>query len=502
MTARLDASDVDRMARRGFLPLPASRAVAALDAALDHAGRCGTAHVLALSLDRSALASRALFDKLRPSAERADGRPAGHLGGHRSPGCAAQLSPAFVAASARKVLGLPGECRDPAAPAVPGARPRLADGRRAAQRGGCRRSVVPSRRRCCSTTRRPSRSPTTSSPCVPTPDAAASPPPADAAAPTVADAADARRAQRGGGRGAAARRARPLGGGAVTQPDAQAPTPGAEELSPLKRAIVEIRDLRARLAEARARPFTSRSRSSASGCASPAAPTTRRRSGTCSPDGVDAIREVPAERWPADALLRPRPGHARADGHPLGRLPRRRRPVRRRVLRDLAARGREHRPAAAAAARGDVGGARARRHPRRPACSGRSAGVFVGIANSDYMRLLLADRDADRHLHHDRQRARASPPAGSPTCSARRDRRWRSTPRARRRSSPCTSPRRRCAAGECDLALAGGVNLILTPGADDQLLPGADDGARRAVQDVRRRRRRLRALRGLRRWSC
>ena len=46
--------------------------------------------------------------------------------------------------------------------------------------------------------------------------------------------------------------------------------------------------------------------------------------------------------------------------------------------------------------------------------------------------------------------------------------------------------------GECTLALAGGVNVILSPAIDDQLHQGQDDGARRPLQDFRRRRGRLR----------
>ena len=191
---------------------------------------------------------------------------------------------------------------------------------------------------------------------------------------------------RGRGRGPAARRARPDGGGVVSAADTDA-------LSPLKRAIVEIRELKARARRGRAARSTSRSRWSAWACASRAASHDAESFWQLLWDGVDAITEVPAERWSADDALRRRSRRARQDGHPLGRLPRRHRPVRRAVLRHLAARGREHGSAAAAAARGDVGGARARRHRRPTSLFGSNAGVFLGIANSDYMRLLLADRE-------------------------------------------------------------------------------------------------------------
>ena len=59
--------------------------------------------------------------------------------------------------------------------------------------------------------------------------------------------------------------------------------------------------------------------------------------------------------------------------------------------------------------------------------------------------------------------APASPPAASPTRSAWKARRSRWTRPARPRWWRCTWPRRRCARGECDLALAGGVTVMSTP---------------------------------------
>ena len=136
-------------------------------------------------------------------------------------------------------------------------------------------------------------------------------------------------------------------------------------------------------------------------------------------------------------------------------------------------------------------------HRRRPARSASRPGVFVGISNSDYFRLLLADRDRHRRVHDDRQRherrrrpallrpRRAGPGpvgrhrvlvvarGGAPRVQEPARRRVR--PRARRRRQPHP-----------------------LPGPDDHLLPGADAGSRRALQDLRRRRRRLRPRRGLR----
>ena len=86
-------------------------------------------------------------------------------------------------------------------------------------------------------------------------------------------------------------------------------------------------------------------------------------------DGVDAIADFPDDRgWDLDAPLRPRPGAPGHDLRPAGRIPPRRRRVRRGVLRDQPARGARHGPAAAAAAGDRLGGVRARRHrPGLPA---------------------------------------------------------------------------------------------------------------------------------------
>ena len=117
------------------------------------------------------------------------------------------------------------------------------------------------------------------------------------------------------------------------------------------------------------------------------------------------------------------------------------------VLRHLAARGAGHGPAAAPAARGDLGGARARRPGARSARASRT-GVFVGICSSDYAYLQLKSGDtcaARRALHlgHRAQRGLGPPVLPARACRGRAS---RSTPRARRRWSRCTWPARRCAA--------------------------------------------------------
>ena len=88
----------------------------------------------------------------------------------------------------------------------------------------------------------------------------------------------------------------------------------------------------------------------------------------------------------------------------------------------------------------------------------------------------------------------ASSPAASPTRSASRARRSPSTPPAPPRWWRCTWRRRRCAAGECELALAGGVTVMSTPDAVRRVQPPARPRPRRALQVLRRRRRRHRLV--------
>ena len=188
------------------------------------------------------------------------------------------------------------------------------------------------------------------------------------------------------------------------------------------------------------------------------------------------------------------------DEHPLGRLPRSRRPVRLRLLRDLAARGPRHGPAAAAAAGGGLGGAGERGTGARRAWRGSRTGVFVGV-----YQLRLRHRDVR---------------AGPRTSTAYAEHRQR----AQRRRGPAVLPARPAGPEPGRrhglLVVAGRRAPGVPEPARRRVRPGAwrrrqrdpvarcrciafsqcrrDAGARRAVQDLRRRGRRLRARRGLR----
>jgi len=233
-----------------------------------------------------------------------------------------------------------------------------------------------------------------------------------------------------------------------------------EELSPLKRAIVEIRDLKARLADTEARAHEPIALIGMG---------MRLPGGADDPvsfwrmlhDGVDAITEVPAERWSIDELYDPDPevpgrmairhggflrGVDEFDAAFFGISPREAETIdpQQRLLLEVTWEALEHAGIA----------------PDR--LFGGSAGVFVGISNSDHYRLLLADRDKiDTYTTTGNAPSVAAGRlsyvlgAQGPALSV---------------DTACSSSLvavhlavRSLRARECDLALAGGVNLILTP---------------------------------------
>ena len=161
--------------------------------------------------------------------------------------------------------------------------------------------------------------------------------------------------------------------------------------------------------------------------------------------GVDAIREVPEDRFDIDEFYDPDPETPGQDLHALRRIPRRHRRIRSRVLRHLPARGRVDRAAAAADARNRVGGPGTRR-------------VLAGsAARQPHRRLRRAwpptsTRTCCRRSRSTRSSPTSSPamrstpsPVGSPSRSDSKARRWRSTPHAARRWWPSIRPARRCA---------------------------------------------------------
>ena len=215
--------------------------------------------------------------------------------------------------------------------------------------------------------------------------------------------------------------------------------------------------------------------------------------------GSDAHRRLPHRpRLGPRAALRPRP---RPPGH---RYTRRRR-LPRTTPADFdpaffgisPARGAGHGPPAAAAARRPPGRPWSAPASTPPPLRGSRTGVFAGVSYQDYATILAA-ADGARGLPAHRQRRPASPPAASPTPSVWKARPSPSTPPAPPPWSPCTWPRRRCASGECDLALAGGVTVMCDPGRVRRVQPAARPRAGRPLQAVRRRRRRHRLGRGRR----
>ena len=163
-------------------------------------------------------------------------------------------------------------------------------------------------------------------------------------------------------------------------------------------------------------------------------------------------------------LLRSRPVDPGSDDDEMGRLPLRHRQVRRRFLRHRPARGRGDGPAAAAAARGRLGGAGARRH-RAGSLAGSRTGVYRGsrTTTTTHEPRRRDPRSDGRRLLRDRQRAQRG---GGPArricwaCGARRGGRHGVLVVAGGGPPGLPEPALR----ESDLALAGGVNSSCRPG--------------------------------------
>ena len=122
--------------------------------------------------------------------------------------------------------------------------------------------------------------------------------------------------------------------------------------------------------------------------------------------------------------------------------------------------------------------------------AGTNAGVYLGIANSDYGRALLADRELiDAYVSsgnaYSVAAGRLSYFLGLHGPSIAVDTACSSSLVALHLA--CQGLR----LGECDLALVGGVNLILTPEMNINFSKARMIGFRRPMQDLRRSGRRI-----------
>jgi acyl transferase domain-containing protein/SAM-dependent methyltransferase len=232
------------------------------------------------------------------------------------------------------------------------------------------------------------------------------------------------------------------------------------ELSPIKRALVEIRDLKAKLADHEARrrePIAI----IGTGMRFPGGVHSAESYWDLLATGVDAITEIPDDRWSVDELYDPDPDRSgtmstrwggfidrvdQFDHEFFGISPREAETLdpQQRLLLEVTWEALEH------------------ANVPPDSLFGRRAGVFVGIANSDYMRMMLAElNDIDTYTVTGSALSIAAGRLAyvlgieGPAMSV---------------DTACSSSlvavhlaARSLRERECDLALAGGVNLILSP---------------------------------------
>ena len=124
---------------------------------------------------------------------------------------------------------------------------------------------------------------------------------------------------------------------------------------------------------------------------------------------------------------------------------------------------------------------------------GSRSGVFVGVAANEYSHLLSADSVENIEAHFITGNA-LNAIAGRVAFALGLEGPAVAVDTAC--SSSLVAVHQACQAlhsGDCDLALAGGVNVLLSPVSDHCRLTRQDAVPRRAMQDLRRGRRRLRA---------
>ena len=312
-------------------------------------------------------------------------------------------------------------------------------------------------------------------------------------------ATDAGRRERVGGRHRRSVRGR-AGGAARAQARASpmsTPIPTGGQL--LREALRAVDEMQAKL-DAAERGETSRSPSSEWACRFPGGVTGPEDYWRLLHDGVDAVREVPADRWDREAVSPVRAWPARGlptfyggfldgidrfDPRFFGISPREAASMdpQQRLLLEVSWEALEH----AGQAPGPPG-RQPHRRVRRHHDERLRASWQRGRRSGGPRRLL-------RH----RQRAQRRRRARCPTCSACRGRAWRSTPRARRRWWRCTWRVRACGSASATWRWPAASTCMLLPEPFDRASRSgrmmAPDGRCKTFDAARRR---LRARRGLR----